>query len=449
VSVVTRAARRDLAVVSALHAHLLDDDAPLAAFIDLTGLAGTVASLREAWRSGAPDTSVTHTFAAKANCLVPVLRILRSHGLGCEVASAGELAQALTAGFAPDELVFDSPAKTGAELAAALAAGIAVNVDSFQELERVDALMAGDAGATTSRLGIRLNPQIGTGAIDAMSTAGPHSKFGIALRDPGNRERLTTAYLDRPWLRWVHVHVGSQGLSLAQMTEGVAAAVAFADEVNAAAGHRQVEGIDIGGGLSVDFSGDDDSPSFDDHVSALKTGAPGLLDGYRVVTEFGRALLAKNGFLATKVEYTKTAGGRPIAVTHAGAHVATRTAFSPDAWPLRVLAYDPDGRPSTAPAAVQDVAGPCCFAGDLLARGRRLPLLAPGDVVVIPDTGAYYFSTPFRYNSLPAPAVYGFDVTEGGVVEFSLLRRAETVADVVAATLGEPVFATSRQLAVA
>ncbi|MFM9693416.1 hypothetical protein [Streptomyces europaeiscabiei] len=41
-----------------------------------------------------------------------------------------------------------------------------------------------------------------------------------------------------------------------------------------------------------------------------------LLSGdYRVVTEFGRSLLAKNGCTAAYVEYTKTSGGHPIAIT--------------------------------------------------------------------------------------------------------------------------------------
>ena len=107
-------------------------------------------------------------------------------------------------------------------------------------------------------------------------------------------------------------------------------------------------------------------------------------------------------------------------------------AFAPDMWPLRVLAYDRDGRPSGAEPEVQDVGGPCCFAGDLLAQERLLPRLSTGDLVVVPDTGAYSFSSPFHYNSLPMPPVYGFDAAEDGTVRFTVLRPAETVDEVVA-----------------
>lgn len=176
----------------------------------------------------------------------------------------------------------------------------------------------------------------------------------------------------------------------------------------------------------MNFDSDEPTPGFDTYVDHLREHAPALFSGeYEIVTEFGRSVLAKNGFTAAYVEYTKTVGGRPIAITHAGAQVATRTVFAPDAWPLRIEAHDPRGRAKRGRAVPQDVAGPCCFAGDLLARDRALPLLDVGDLVVVPDTGAYYFSTPFHYNSLPEPAVHGARVDADGRVAFRLLRPAQ------------------------
>ena len=422
-----RRVRRDRAVRAAVAEGLLDPhDTPVAAFVDIVGIAETTRELLTAWPE---DVDVLHAFAAKANALVPVLAMLRGQGLGCEVSSPGELAQARAAGFSAERLVLDSPAKSQRELEDALRNRIALNIDNFEELERVDRLVAD--GFPAVRVGVRINPQVGIGSIEAMSTAGQTTKFGVALADPGNRERLLRAYAERSWLRWVHVHVGSQGIPLELNAEGVAEAVAFAREVNVLR-PGQVEGIDIGGGLPVDFSGNEDSPTFADHVATLRSAAPELFSGeFRIVTEYGRSVMAKNGFIASRVEYTKTSGGRAIALTHAGAQVAARTVFAPDAWPLRVLAYDRSGLPSTAELEVQDVAGPCCFAGDLLARERKLPLLATEDVVVVPDTGAYYFSSPFGYNSLPMPPVFGFEVTADAVT-FRVLRPAESIDEVVA-----------------
>ncbi|MFC8144126.1 diaminopimelate decarboxylase [Streptomyces paradoxus] len=422
------AERRERILQEAVRQGLLDAGrSQLAAFVDLDGVAATVASLHRAFPS-APR--VLHAFAAKANCLVPVLAELRRLGMGCEVATAGELARALAAGFAPDRIVFDSPAKTEAELRHALDLGVAVNADNYQELARIDRALGGRVPA--SRIGVRVNSQLGGGSIAAMSTATSTSKFGVPLADPGSRQRLLRAYHDHPWLTWVHTHAGSQGCPLDLMAGGVGQAVAFAEEVNASLGRRQVVGIDIGGGLPVNFADDETTPTFDTYVRQLRAHAPALFSGgYEIVTEFGRSVLAKNGFTAAYVEYTKSMGGRPIAVTHAGVQVATRTVFNPDAWPLRIEAHDGSGRTKRGGPVRQDIAGPACFAGDLLARDRALPLLEPGDIVTVPDTGAYYFSTPFHYNSLPEPAVYGVRTSgDGGGVRFELLRPAQDPWDV-------------------
>ena len=234
-----RAARRDAAVRAAVEQGLLDTDAPLVALLDATGIRESAADLRAAFEAvTAPGTPVLHAFAVKASPLVPVLRLLREEGIGAEVASPGELALARAAGVEPGRTVLDSPAKTLAELREALELGIAVNADNPQELERIDALVAGTD--VRSPLGIRVNPQVGGGSIEALSTATATSKFGVALRDEGAREWVIQAYLDRPWLTRLHAHTGSQGIALTMMARGVAETYELAEEINRRAGRRQL-----------------------------------------------------------------------------------------------------------------------------------------------------------------------------------------------------------------
>ncbi|MGP3686479.1 diaminopimelate decarboxylase [Streptomyces sp. IBSNAI002] len=425
------AARRDLAVRAAVEQGLLDGE-PLVCLLDTAGIRASAAALTAAFEAAlAPGTPVLHAFAVKAAPLVPVLRLLADAGLGCEVAGPGELALARAAGVGADRTVLDSPAKTVAELREALALGIAVNADNRQELERLDALVA--EAHTASPVGVRINPQTGAGTIDALSTATATSKFGIALRDPGARAWLVGAYLDRPWLTRLHIHSGSQGVPLPLIAEGVRELHALAEEINAAAGRRQVDTLDIGGGLPVNFTSDEHTPAYADYVGALREAVPALFDGsYGLVTEFGRSLLAKHGVVVARVEYTKTTGSRPIALTHAGVQLATRTVYAPAAWPLRILPYDAKGAPKGGEPVAQDIAGPACFAGDLLASARELPLLAPGDLIGVPDTGAYFFTAHYGYNSLPRPAVHGFAVTPAGAVRFALARPSQTLPAIVA-----------------
>ncbi|WP_455351408.1 diaminopimelate decarboxylase [Streptomyces sp. SYSU K217416] len=436
--------RRDQAVRAAVEQGLLTGAEPVVCLLDVAGIRASAAALHTAFEAVTPPgTRILHAFAVKAAPLVPVLRLLSASGIGCEVASAGELALARAAGVGPSRTVLDSPAKTHGELREALALGIAVNADNPQELARLDALRA--TAPTESPLGLRVNPQIGAGSIGALSTATATSKFGVALRDEGARARVVRAYRDRPWLTRLHTHTGSQGVPLELMAEGVRQVYELAEEINAAAGRRQIDTVDIGGGLPVNFASDTETPTFAQYARLLSDTVPGLFDGrYGLVTEFGRALLAKHGTVLARVEYAKSSGGRPIAVTHAGVQLATRTVFAPASWPLRIAAYDAKGLPKSGPAVPQDVAGPACFAGDLLAESRPLPLLEPGDVVAVLDTGAYYFANPFAYNSLARPGIHGFTTSPdqsspdqpGGGVRFTTVRTPQTLDEIVAESGG-------------
>ncbi len=439
----SRTSRRDDAVRAAVEQGLLRTDVPIVGLLDVTGIRESAAELRAAFDAVvAPGTPVLHAFAVKATPLVPVLRLLREEGIGAEVASPGELALARAAGVAPARTVLDSPAKTPAELREALALGIAVNADNPQELARLDALMR--SATSRSPIGIRVNPQIGGGSIGATSTATATSKFGVALLDEGAREWLVGAYAERPWLTRLHAHTGSQGIPLSLMARGTAETYALAEEINRRVGRRQIDTIDIGGGLPVDFGSDATSPTYAQYARLLRDAVPGLFDGrYGLVTEFGRSLLAKHGTVVARVEYAKSAGGRPVAVTHAGVQVATRTVYAPGSWPLRIAAYDAKGRPKSGADVVQDVAGPACFSGDLLAEGRALPLLEQGDYAAALDTGAYYFAHHYAYNSLARPGIYGFvpgGDREGDVV-FAVVREPQTVAEIVAESGGAHVSA--------
>jgi diaminopimelate decarboxylase len=411
---------------AAIKAGHLDKERVLAAFIDTRGVAWTISALHDAF----PE-HFEHTFAAKANTLARALALVKEAGMGCEVASQGELEQALRVGFSPRQIVYDEPAKTEMVLQRILGSGIALNIDNFQEFERVRSIVR--EGASNSRIGFRINPQVGAGAIAAMSTATHTSKFGVPLDDPGNRETLIESYGKYPWLSSVHTHVGSQGCSLDLMIAGIRKVVDLAVEINSSIGGRQISVIDIGGGLPVNFDSDEIKPTFGDYASELKKQIPELFSGdFIVKTEFGRSIFAKNGFIATRIEYTKNSGGRQIALSHAGVQIAARTVFMPDYWKLRLSVYDSAGWAKSGNEVVQDIAGPCCFAGDMIGTGRNLPLIEPGDYVVLHDTGAYYFSNPYYYNSIPAPAVIAADYLIDDTVNLTVWRQQQTLEQMLA-----------------
>ena len=404
----------------------LSEEQPLAAFVDSAGVLSAITSLQEAFPS-----HFEHAFAAKANTMSHALTLVRETGMSCEVASPGELLQAMRCGFEPGRIVYDEPAKTRSILEKVLNRGIGLNIDNFQEFDRVRSLLS--RKSSSSRIGFRLNPQVGSGAIGAMSTATLSSKFGVALDDEGNRQAIIECYRENPWLTTLHTHVGSQGCSLDLMTAGIRKMVDLAEEINSLIGSQQIDLVDIGGGLAVNFDSDEIKPAFIEYADRLRSGVPELFSGkYRVKTEFGRTIFAKSGFIASRIEYTKISGGKRIAASHAGAQIATRTVFMPDHWKIRLSVFDSSGRLKTGPEVEQDVAGPLCFAGDMVGTGRFLPLIEPGDYVVLHDTGAYYFSNPFYYNALPAPTVYAAETGIEDVVSFSVWRRQQTMDEMLA-----------------
>ncbi|KAL7698982.1 bacterial-type diaminopimelate decarboxylase [Lotmaria passim] len=390
-----------------------------------------------------------HAFAVKANPLEAVVTIAKEEGFAAETASIGEfrIAEKVYGAGGADKIVFDSPAKTLEELHHALQLPCYLNVDNFDELERIVALSEGrvptfEKIAVRATVGIRINPQTVVQTKNtALATGGKISKFGVSLHDKGHKERLVEAFVkyhDAINLKMIHVHSGSQGLSLDTMVAGVKAIVEeLADDPRIA---TLIEVVDIGGGFPVDFSTDDETVSVRDYVAALRRDVPTLFapaHARLIITEFGRALCAKAGVLISRVEYVKQSGGRQIILQHIGADLAVRTVWQPEKWPLRVFVHDKDGRRKPGASAnaselLTDVSGPCCNSGCTIMRAADLPadVTALEDVVVVHDVGGYYHSSFCLYNLRQMPACYMYRCGEGdGAGALKLIKKKQTVED--------------------
>ena len=400
----------------------LDDERPAAIFHDLDRLDDRLAAIRSAF-----PTDALHAIAIKANPLVALLRQVVDAGFGLEAASFEEVELALAAGCPPARVVFDSPCKTRGELNRALLLGLHVNVDNLDELARIGDLRPGPG--IRGRIGLRVNPRVGAGEIGDSSLADERSKFGVPLGD--DPTPLVDAFARHPWLSGLHVHVGSQGCPSDLLVAGIRRVVALAQTIEETLGDRRVLTLDIGGGLPVAYHEGDPAPSFATYADLLRARIPELFAGRRrLITEFGRAVHAGCGFAASRVEYVKQVGGARVAVIHLGADFLLRPAYRPDQWQHDLVVLDGQGRPKDPDEpAPWTVAGPLCFAGDVLARDLSLPAIEPGDWILIRDTGAYAVGMWSRYCSRVIPAVVGF--RGAAAVAFTPLRQRETPTDVV------------------
>lgn len=425
-------------VQAAVEQKLLHDDNPLTNLFNWDAFHKRLTNLRAAF----PEPEFNHALAVKANPTRGPLRAARAAGFGAECASIAEAKHSLSLGFAPRKVVYDSPCKTLSELREMILAGVYVNLDNEEEIRKVNTIFAelGNSDETMKRheaqIGLRINPVVGGGSIDATSTATVTSKFGLALTTE-TKPRLLEIYKQNPWLQGVHVHVGSQGCPLDLLAAGAKKAVEFALQVNTHVGKQQVRALDIGGGMPTVYDGgEQEAYDFKEYADAVRTQVPELFtSGFSsIITEFGRSVFVKPGITVSKVEAIKDWAGQHIAVVHVGADQFPRTAYLPELWSHCITVLDNQGRPKTASSSEyvrQDIAGPLCFSGDFLAKQLLLPPIQVGDFVVIHDTGGYTMSMHSKYNSRQVSSNFAYSSTSNGV-KFALLKKRETTEETLA-----------------
>lgn len=330
-------------------------------------------------------------FAVKANSNLAVLRILRDLGAGADIVSAGEMARALAAGFAPEHIVFSGVGKTADEIKAAVRAGVGhLNVESREELELVGRVA--ELEAAEVHIGIRVNPDVTAETHPYISTGKSGIKFGI----PTDQVVSAAKYVDnhpRLQLTTVAMHLGSQLLDTQPFRQGVSRLLELLDQLNRT-GITTVRVVDIGGGLGIRYS---DEPALDAGEFAAAVLPLLAATGLTVYVEPGRFLVGSAGVLLTRVLYRKHSGGKEFVVVDAGMNDLVR--------PSHYQAYHQivelveQGRP----AGKVDVVGPVCETGDFLALDRALPGLQAGDGLAVLGAGAYGFVMSSNYNSRPRP----------------------------------------------
>ena len=347
--------------------------APVCAYVyDTRALRERAAAVRAALPSG-----TTLLYAVKANGNPAVVRTLADVCDGLEVASGGELQLAVAAGAR--RVVFGGPAKTDAELAAALAAGAQLNVESRHELLRLD--RAARAAGIVTDAAIRVN-RAGAALPGSHAMTGTPTPFGV---DEAQLPDLLATPLSNVRIVGFHLHAVSNNLDAGAHRAFIADALAWS--VATAARHGiGLRLVNVGGGLGVDYRSD---ATID--LGAL-AGGLAVPAGVELIVEPGRILTADAGWYAAEVLDLKQTHGRWFAVLRGGTHHFRLpaawgyshpfTVLSVDAWP-----YDWP-RPQVQDVAV-DAVGELCTPRDVLARDQRVTRLRVGDVLVFGRTGAY------------------------------------------------------------
>lgn len=362
-------------------------------------------------------------YAQKANSNLAVLALMREHGVALDAVSAGEVARAMAAGHAPEDIVYTADLFDAAALEMLARLPVQVNIGSGFMLEQLASARPG------ARATVRVNPGFGHGHALKVNTGGETSKHGVWHEElPGLVERARRLGVE---LDGLHVHIGS-GSDFEHLTRVCAAVQALAPVFGA-----QLRRVSAGGGLPVAYrSGDQpfDTARYCDAWLRTKAAVEARL-GHAIELEVepGRRLVAECGVLLARVCGTKRQGALEHILVDAGFNALLRPAMY-GAWhELEILGAGKD-----APRAPRCVAGPLCESGDLYTQGeggvvepRLLPAAREGDLLVVHDAGAYGAAMSSTYNGHPLAAEV---LVKDG--EARLVRRRQTIDELLAQERG-------------
>ena len=420
-------------------AHLLPDTATIADggslsiggcdLVDLADRFGTPlfvydeAHLRARCREAVAAFGAGVAYASKAFLCGAMARLAHEEGMHLDVATGGELFVARHAGVPGDRLVMHGNNKSDRELAMAVEEGVGrIVVDSFDELDRLDALAA--ATGVRPRVLLRITPGVEAHTHEFVTTGRDDSKFGFTVSSGLAAAAVERAVASRSVeLVGLHFHIGSQVFEIGAFVRAV--------EVMAdCAAPFGLPELSVGGGLGVPYVEGESAPSLTEWAAGIHAVCDAAGVTARVSAEPGRAIVAAAAVTLYRVGTIKELPGIRT-------YVAVDGGMSDNPRPvLYGSGYEtllPRAADAERPRAVR-VVGKHCESGDLLVREGWVPAdLAVGDVLATPVTGAYGHAMGSNYNHVLRPAVVFAADGDARVVV-----RRETFADLVAREATDP-----------
>ncbi|WP_374247608.1 bifunctional aspartate kinase/diaminopimelate decarboxylase [Thermomonas sp.] len=329
-------------------------------------------------------------FAVKANPHPEILRTLAEEGFGLECVSLGEIERVFAAlpGFDPRRVLFTPSFAPIGEYQVALARGVTVTVDNVELLQRWPEVFRGRA------LWLRIDLGHGDGHHEKVNTGGKEAKFGLSAQRVDEFVDLARALDVR--ITGLHAHLGSGIETIGHWQEVVDELAGFARRIGS------VEVLDIGGGLPIPYT-DDDEPFDLDTWAAGLAAIKAVHPAFQLAIEPGRFLVAEAGVLLARATQVVEKDEVLRVGLDAGMNALIRPALY-DAW------HDIHNLSRLGDRALRDfdVVGPICESSDVFGHRVKLPAAtAPDDVMLIADAGAYGFSMASAYNlrALPVEAV--------------------------------------------
>jgi diaminopimelate decarboxylase len=355
-------------------------------------------------------------YATKAFLCGAMARLAVEEGLLLDVASGGELFVAMRAGVDPGRCVLHGNNKSVDELRQAITAGVRhINIDSFEELARIEALHA--EGLPVVKAQLRITPGVEAHTHEYIATGQNDSKFGFNLANGDARRAIEGAMASKAVeLLGLHCHIGSNVFAAESFGKAAEVMARFAAPFG-------LPELTLGGGLGVAYVEGEKAPSMADWGAVVLDAVASTGLDAEVHVEPGRSIVAGAAITVYTVGVVKQIHG-------------VRTYISVDGGmsdnPRPVLygsgyeAFLPRAVTAERPARAR-IVGKHCESGDVLIFDAAVPSgVAAGDLLATPVTGAYGRSMASNYNMLTRPPVVF--VGDGAA---RLVLRRETYDDLV------------------
>ena len=361
------------------------------------------------------DMDYSISYAVKANSNVAILKQLEKLGAGMDIVSSGEYLRAKAAGVPGEKIVFSGVGKTREEITLAIEGGIKqFNVESESELRLLNSI------AITKKkiipISIRVNPDIDALTHEKISTGKSENKFGIPYQDATKIFDLASQFSNLK-IVGIAVHIGSQLTDLEPYKNTFIKLEALVQALRSN-GHN-IQNLDLGGGVGIAYSGNENLINLNEYGKLVRD----LLGHLNCKFEFepGRLIVGNAGLLVCSVIYLKFLKERNFIVVDCAMNDLIRPAMY-DAY-HEVL---PVIQQNQVKEKRFDIVGPICETGDTFARGRKLPSVAEGDLIVFQSCGAYGAVMSSEYNSRPlVPEV----LVKGQ--KFSIIRPRPSINSII------------------
>jgi len=370
---------------------------------------------------GYPGTEII--YAGKALSVTGLLKVLRSEGIGMDVASGGELYTALRAGCDPRSIYFHGNNKTKEEISYGVSSGVTFVVDNLDELEALEA--ASKVKRVKTPVLFRVNPGIEAHTHDFIKTGAVDSKFGLSKKQALKAVGLS---LGSPHLvyKGLHGHIGSQIFEKASYVALVQVLLDLFRKIKQDYGAVS-EVLDIGGGIGIAYTKDSRDPDLRPFAEKIIKTVRSLSKSYglklpKLVLEPGRSIIGNAGVTLYTVGTVKEIRGiRKYVIVDGGMTDNPRFILYGSRYEA-ILA----NRAKARPESKATIAGRACESGDVIIKDYFFPEAKKGDTIAVACTGAYNYSMASNYNKFLRPAVI---IVKKGVAR-TLVKR-ETFADLV------------------